>query len=177
MKFTKIRYLYVLLALMGIVLTVPACTQKEAPKEAPKTEAPVEDIKKVVYLIDFYDTDRVSATLTSVNNMVNVYQESLQEYDVRIVFLGAGIRYTTEDPMKGTPFEENKEFLKRKTEILERVISIKEAQDVKLELCDITRVALNLDKEKLLPGIELVKSGVVRIAELQEKGFAFIKIR
>ncbi len=173
MKFNNIANLYVLLALMGVVLSVSGCT----PKEAPEPEAVVEDVKKVVYLIDFYDTDRVSATLTSVNNMVNVYQESLQEYDVRIVFLGAGIRYTTEDPMKGTPFEENKEFLKRKTEILERVISIKEAQDVKLELCDITRVALNLDKEKLLPGIELVKSGVVRIAELQEKGFAFIKIR
>lgn len=173
MKFTSVTHSYILLALVGIVLTVSGCT----PKEAPEAEAVVEDVKKVVYLIDFYDTSRVSATLTSVNNMVNVYQESLQEYDVRIVFLGAGIRYTTEDPMTGTPFEENKEFKKRKTEILERIVSIKEAQDVKLELCDITRVALNLDKEKLLPGIELVKSGVVRIAELQSQGFAYIKIR
>lgn len=174
MKFPKITtFLYIILTLTGIVLTVPACT----PKEAPKVEEAVEEVKKVVYHIDFYDTDRVSATLTSINNMVNTYQEDLKDYDVRIVFLGAGIRYTTEDPLKGSPFSENKDFRKRKTEILQRIVSIKVAQEVKLELCDITRAALNLDKEKLLPGVELVPSGVVRLAELQEQGFAYIKIR
>jgi len=147
------------------------------PTEAPEPEVAVEEVKKVVYHIDFYDVDRVSATLTSINNMVNTYQETLMEYDVRIVFLGAGIRFTTNDPLKGTPFEENDAFKKRKTEILERIIGIKEVQEVKLELCEITRVAIGLDKEKLLPGVESVTSGVVRIAELQDQGFAYIKIQ
>ncbi len=170
MRSQKLVYTVFILVLFGLA----ACTSKEAPK----TEAAeIEDVKKVVYHIDFYDTERVSATLVSINNMVNTYQESLQEYDVRIVFLGAGIRYTTNDPLKGTPLAENKDFKKRKTEILARIIGINEVQEVKLELCNITLVAFNLDKDKLLPGVEMVQSGVVRIAELQAQGFAYIKIR
>jgi intracellular sulfur oxidation DsrE/DsrF family protein len=49
-------------------------------------------------------------------------------------------------------------------------------QEVRLELCDITRAGIGLDKSKLLEGVESVPSGVVRIAELQSQGFAYIKI-
>jgi uncharacterized protein len=50
-------------------------------------------------------------------------------------------------------------------------------QGVKLELCDITRSQIGLAEEKLYEGVTMVKSGVVRIAELQQKeGFAYIKI-
>lgn len=170
MKKLSIIFTVITVAFLGLT----ACTSKETPKV---DAVEVEDVKKVVYHIDFYNTERVSATLTSINNMVNHYQETLQEYDVRIVFLGAGIRYTTSDALKGSPYAENKEFSKRKKEILQRVVGINEVQEVKLELCEITRVALNLDKEKLLPGVEIVPSGVVRIAELQSQGFAYIKIQ
>jgi intracellular sulfur oxidation DsrE/DsrF family protein len=163
------------IAVFALLLAgLSGCPPKQAP-EAKAVEA--EQVMKVVYHIDFYDTDRVGATLASINNMVNTYQETLKEYDVRIVFLGAGIRYTTADPLKGSPFAENKEFKKQKDVILQRIVSINEAQEVKLELCDITRTALNLDKNKLLPGVESVPSGVVRIAELQRQGFAYIKIQ
>jgi intracellular sulfur oxidation DsrE/DsrF family protein len=49
-------------------------------------------------------------------------------------------------------------------------------QGVKLELCDITRSQIKLDADKLADGVDLVPSGVVRIAELQREGFAYIKI-
>ncbi|OOZ50412.1 hypothetical protein BOW39_03260 [Solemya velum gill symbiont] len=45
-----------------------------------------------------------------------------------------------------------------------------------LELCDITRSQINLDAEKLYEGVDSVPSGVVQIAELQNEGFAYIKI-
>jgi intracellular sulfur oxidation DsrE/DsrF family protein len=53
---------------------------------------------------------------------------------------------------------------------------LQKTQDVKLELCEITREAVRLDKEKLLPGVVLVRSGVVQLAELQRQGFAYIKV-
>jgi len=166
--------LFLLIVIVIAGLAIAGCK----PAAAPKAQAGTTDnVRKVVYHIDFYDTDRVSATLTSINNMVNYYQEKLQEYDVRIVFLGAGIRYTTDDPLIGTSLAANSNFAKRKKEILQRITGMNEVQEVKLELCDLTRVAFNLDKEKLLPGVELVPSGVVRLAELQGKGFAYIKIQ
>src|SRR4030065_424582 len=60
--------------------------------------------------------------------------------------------------------------------LIERLRSLHDTQGVKLELCGITREQVRLDPEKLIAGVELVTSGVVRIAELQHRGFAYIKI-
>lgn len=142
------------------------------------TTVVAEELKaRVVYHVDFADPDRLGATLVSINNMVNTYQESLEEYDVRIVFLGQGIRFLTTDPLKGTPFAEDKKLKAQKKVLMERLISANEVQDVKLELCNITRTAINLDEKKIMKGVKLVQSGVVRIVELQSKGFAYLKMQ
>lgn len=143
----------------------------------PSVAVATEERVKVVYHVDFADPDRLGATLTSVNNMINVYQESLTEYDVRIVFLGQGIRFLTTDKLKGTPFAENRKLRIRKKVLMERLISASDVQEVKLELCDITRQAINLDQKKIMEQVTMVRSGVVRLAELQFKGFAYIKMQ
>jgi uncharacterized protein len=143
----------------------------------PTTVVAEEPRARVVYHVDFADPDRLGATLTSVYNMVNTYQESLEEYDVRIVFLGQGIRFLTTDPLKGTPFAEDKKLKAQKKVLMERLISASEVQEVKLELCNITREAINLDQKKIMKGVKMVQSGVVRIAELQSKGFAYLKMQ
>jgi hypothetical protein len=138
--------------------------------------APSEPVMKVVYHADFADPRRFSAMLASINNMVTAYQQDLKEYDVRIVFVSHGIRFVTADPLQGTPFAEDAALKARKKELLQRVRGLRETQGVKLELCEITRESARLDPGKLLPGVERVPSGVVRLAELQHQGFAYIKI-
>lgn len=131
---------------------------------------------KVVYHADFANPRRVSAMLTSINNMVTTYQNDLVDYDVRIVFISHGIRFLTTDKLKNTPFAEDKALADNRTNIMKRLASLEDVQGVKLELCDITRKAIKLDKSKLMPKVTLVRSGVVRIAELQHQGFAYLKI-
>ena len=114
--------------------------------------------------------------ITSINNMVTAYQNDLVEYDVRIVFISHGIRFLTNDKLKDTPFAEDKELAERRPDLMQRLIGLQEVQDVKLELCDITRQAARLDKEKLIANVTLVRSGVVQVAELQHNGFAYLKI-
>jgi intracellular sulfur oxidation DsrE/DsrF family protein len=138
--------------------------------------AAAEQVEKVVYHADFADPRRFSAMLTRINNMVTVYQSDLKEYDVRIVFVSHGIRFLTADPLKGTPFAEDAALKAQRKELLERVRSLHDTQGVKLELCNITLEAAHLDPKKLLPGVELVPSGVVRLADLQHQGFAYLKI-
>jgi intracellular sulfur oxidation DsrE/DsrF family protein len=140
------------------------------------TPAPAEPVAKVVYHADFANTRRFSAMLTSINNMVTTYQNDLAEYDVRIVFVAHGIRFVTADPLLGTPFAEDAALKARRKDLIERLRTLHDTQGVKLELCGITREQVRLDPEKLIPGVELVPSGVVRIAELQHQGFAYIKI-
>ncbi|MDH3311153.1 MAG: DsrE family protein [Gammaproteobacteria bacterium] len=131
---------------------------------------------KVVWHVDFTDPRRLSAMIQNVNNMVTTYQNKLEDYDIRIVFLAGGIRFVTEDPLKGTPFEEDADLKQRRTDLILRLQQLRELHGVKLELCEITREVLNLAKTKIIPGVASVRSGVVRIAELQHQGFAYLKI-
>jgi len=172
-----------LVVVIGSVLafTIAACAQ--VPTMAPVTvpaaapaPAPVAPVAKVIYHADFADPRRFSAMLTSINNMVTTYQSDLAEYDVRIVFVAHGIRFVTTDALKDTPFAEDAALKARRKDLIERLRSLHDTQGVKLELCGITREQVRLEPEKLIAGVELVPSGVVRIAELQHQGFAYIKI-
>lgn len=141
------------------------------------TPAHAEEDPKVVYHADFSDPRRFSAMLTSINNMVTHYQNELIDYDVRIVFVAHGIRFVTDDKLEGTPFEEDAEMAERRENNASRLKALHEVQGVKLELCDITRAQIGLAEDKVYEGVSMVKSGVVRIAELQQReGFAYIKI-
>ncbi|HSW52785.1 MAG TPA: DsrE family protein [Sulfuricaulis sp.] len=137
---------------------------------------PADGLIKVVYHADFADPRRFSAMLSNIYNMVSTYQSELKEYDVRIVFLSHGIRFATQDKLAGTPFAEDAVLKQRRADLLARMASLRDTEGVKLELCDITRAAVNLPREKLIPGVTLVPSGVVRIVELQRQGFAYLKV-
>lgn len=133
-------------------------------------------VAKVVWHVDFSEPRRLSAMIQNVNNMVTTYQGNLDDYDVRIVFLAGGIRFVTTDPLKGTPFEEDAAFRAARPDLITRVQQLRTLHNVKLEVCDITREQLNLPKERIIEGVAPVRSGVVRIAELQAKGFAYLKV-
>jgi intracellular sulfur oxidation DsrE/DsrF family protein len=139
-------------------------------------EDAADDVAKVVYHADFSDPRRFSAMLTSINNMVTYYQDELLEYDVRIVFVAHGIRFLTDDKLADTPFASDDALEERRSNMKGRLTSLNTVQGVRLELCDITRSQIKLSEEKLYGGVEAVPSGVVRIADLQHKGFAYIKI-
>lgn len=134
------------------------------------------DGAKVVYHADFADPRRFSAMLTSIYNMVTYYQNELIDYDVRIVFVAHGIRFVTDDKLMDTPFQEDADMADRRANNAGRLDALRSVQGVKLELCDITRSQIGLSPDKLYEGVESVPSGVVRLAELQADGFAYIKI-
>jgi hypothetical protein len=133
-------------------------------------------VAKVVWHVDFADARRLSAMIQNVNNMVTTYQGNLDDYDVRIVFLSGGIRFLTTDPLKGTPFEEDAAYRAARPDLITRLQQLRTLHDVKLEVCEITREQLQLPKDKVIEGVAPVRSGVVRIAELQAKGYAYLKV-
>jgi hypothetical protein len=131
---------------------------------------------KVVYHADFEDPRRFSAMLTSVYNMVTTYRNDLRDYDVRIVFNSHGIRFLTDSDLEGTPFATDAELREARDNLRGRLRSLQNTYDVAVELCDITRQQIDLPKDAIYDGVESVTSGVVRVAELQSEGFAYIKI-
>ena len=131
-----------------------------------------DDVKRVVWHVDYGDPDRLGRMISSVHNMTAAYEGELADYDVRIVFLGAGIRFLTTDSLAKTPFAEDKELKEKRKTLHERLKSLNK---VKLELCNITATAIQLDTKTLIAGVTLVPSGVVQIADLQSKGFSYLK--
>ena len=139
-------------------------------------QADDDEVAKVVYHADFADPRRFSAMLTSINNMATFYENELQDYDIRIVFVAHGIRFLTDDKLEGTAFVEDEAMAERRDSNRDRLTSLQDVMGVRLELCDITRSQVGLDEGKLYAGTESVPSGVVRIAELQRDGFSYIKV-
>ncbi|MBI3576350.1 MAG: DsrE family protein [Gammaproteobacteria bacterium] len=158
----------------GGAMHAPEAKPVAAPAAKVETQAP--QLAKVVWHVDFADPRRLSAMIQNVNNMVSTYQGSFQEYDVRVVFIAGGIRFVTEDKLARTPFAEDKEFRKLRPQLIQRLNQLRELHNVKLEYCELTREAIALPKEKIIPGVEPVPSGVVRVAELQAQGFAYLKV-
>jgi intracellular sulfur oxidation DsrE/DsrF family protein len=161
------------------ILTLPlvmAAVMLACPSYADSQDQDSDDVVKVVYHADFSDARRFSAMLTSINNMVTFYQDELIEYDVRIVFVSHGIRFLTDDRLEKTPFKSDVILDERRDNLKGRLTALQDVQEVKLELCDITRSQIDLANDKLYDGVETVPSGVVRIADLQNQGFAYIKI-
>lgn len=95
---------------------------------------------------------------------------------MRIVFLSSGIRFLTTDVLANTPFAEVKDYRTRRAELILRLQQLREVMGVRLELCEITREMLRLPADKIIPGVGMVRSGVVRIAELQQKGYSYLKV-
>lgn len=139
-------------------------------------QAAAEPVAKVVWHVDFTEPRRLSAMIQNVNNMVTTYAGNLEDYDVRIVFVAGGIRFVTTDPLEGTPFAEDDAYREARPDLIVRLQQLRTLHGVKLELCEITREALQLPKDRVIEGVAPVRSGVVRIAELQSKGFAYLKV-
>ena len=132
---------------------------------------------KVVYHVDFNDVTRYSATLTSVNNILAAYENELRDYEVTIVFVGHGIRFVTDNPLKGTPYATNADLDKRRAELKGRLEALVKVRNVKAMLCDKTRDEIGLDKSKIYSVVSLMPSGVATIADLQMQGAAYLKIQ
>lgn len=136
-----------------------------------------DDGAKVVYHVDFKDPTRYSATLTSINNIMNFYENELMEPEIHLVFVGFGLRFTTSDNLKDTPYEADKKLLDRRDELKGRLDALINVRGVKVHLCDKTRDEVGLDKSKVYKGIQFAPSGVAKIAILQSEGFSYLKIQ
>lgn len=141
------------------------------------TAQAADDGAKVVYHVDFKDPTRYSATLTSINNIMNFYENQLMEAEVHLVFVGYGLRFTTDNALKGTPYEHDAPLLDRRDELKGRLDALINVRGVKAHLCDKTRDEVNLSTDEVYKGIAMTESGVAKIAILQSEGFAYLKIQ
>jgi len=134
-----------------------------------------EKMRKAVYHCDFGDAKRYDGMLRNIYNLVNYYTTKNISYDVRVVANGACVQFLLKDKA-GTPFAEKKIDETLQKHIDDMMASLVDGYGVKFEQCDITLKRMKIDKDKLKPFCTLTDSGQVRVVELQDEGFAYIKV-
>lgn len=159
--------------LRGLFLVVLLATLVVLPSGV-KASSDVE--RKAVYHCDFGNPKRMDAMLRNIYNLVNYYTTKGISYDVRVVSNSACVQFLLKD-RKGTKFESKKIPPKLEKSIRERMQSLVDGYDVKFEQCSITLERTNTPKSKLKPFVSIVNSGQVRVVELEDKGYAYIKVK
>jgi uncharacterized protein len=125
-----------------------------------------------IYHCDFGDPARFSQMLTNINNHLSVYEFDPMKVKIVIVAHGAGIKFFLED-LAGTTWEKetiDPDLYKRMTGLAKF--------EVEAYLCQITYTRQKIDPAKTRKDafLKFVPSGVATVAELQGKGFAYLKV-
>jgi intracellular sulfur oxidation DsrE/DsrF family protein len=125
-----------------------------------------------LYHCDFGDHNRFSQMLTNINNHLSAYEFDPMKIKIVIVAHGAGIKFFLED-LSGTTWE--KEQID--PELYKRFIGLTKFE-VEAYLCQITYARQKIDPAKTRKdaALKFVPSGVASVAELQSKGFAYLKV-
>jgi intracellular sulfur oxidation DsrE/DsrF family protein len=125
-----------------------------------------------VYHCDFGDPQRFSQMLQNILNHYSAYEFDSFKLKIVVVAHAAGLKFFLED-LSGTPWE--KETIN--PEIYQRFVGLTK-YGVEAYLCRITYKRQNIDPAKTRKDsfLKFVPSGVATVAELQGKGFAYVKI-
>jgi uncharacterized protein len=125
-----------------------------------------------LYHCDFGDPQRFSQMLQNMLNHYSAYEFDNFKLKLVVVAHAAGIKFFLDD-LSGTPWEKDK----IDPEIYQRFVGLTK-YGVEAYLCQITYKRLNIDFAKTRKDafLKFVPSGVATVAELQGKGFAYMKI-
>lgn len=117
----------------------------------------------IVFQVDDNDPAKMNLTLNNVVNVVQHYGSTGDQIEVEVVAYGPGLAMFRED----------------KSPVKDRLKSMKASiPDLTFSACGNTLKAAEKAEGKkieILPQAHVVPAGVVRITELQEKGWTYIK--
>jgi intracellular sulfur oxidation DsrE/DsrF family protein len=139
------RHFLNMLFLALAVLTFAGCAQ-----QAPRPE-------KASFVIQVSDNDPAKWNL-ALNNAKNVQKDlGADKSQVEIVAYGPGLN-----------------MLKAESEVANRIQDAMK-DGVKVVACGNTMRGMKVNKEDLVPGVEVVKAGVLEIGEKQRAGWTYIR--
>jgi intracellular sulfur oxidation DsrE/DsrF family protein len=125
-----------------------------------------------LYHCDFGDPKRFGQLLTNMNNHLSVYEFDTMRVKLVLVTHGAGVKFFLDD-LSGTPCANDTAA----TELYTRFAGLAKF-GIEAYLCEITfkRNKIDLAKAKKDSFLKFVPSGVATVAELQAKGYGYIKV-
>ncbi len=116
-------------------------------------------VHKLVFQVNIEDPMIWNLTLNNINNLIT--ELGRENVDIKLVTYGPGINM----------------FRKGKSNIIERLDSLKKSNPKALDytVCSNTMRAMKVEKSEIVEFVHDLYPGVVRVMELQEKGYVYIK--
>lgn len=163
--------------LMGVLAASGAMLVTSRSGEATPTSLDLDSLTKdtdlaCLYHCDFGDPKRFSQMMQNMLNHYSAYDYDSMRLKLVVVAHGPGIKFFLED-RSGTPWE-NETI---DPELYKRFAGLAK-YGTEAYLCQITFKRMNIDpaKAKKDSFLKFVPSGVATVAELQSKGFSYLKV-
>ena len=109
------------------------------------------------------DADKMNAVLNVAANVSKYYSDKGEEVEIQIVAFNAGLHMLRDDT---SPVKARIETMSLSN------------PEISFKACGNTQANMHKAENKDIPiirGVEVVKSGVIRIMELQEQGWTYVK--
>ncbi|NJM33618.1 MAG: twin-arginine translocation signal domain-containing protein [Rhodomicrobium sp.] len=125
-----------------------------------------------LYHCDFGDPGRFNQMLGNISNHYSVYNADPFEIELAIVAHGDGVKFFLSS-YENTAWSTEK----LPDELFQRTESLSK-NGLRVFLCDITFEKRKIDRELIRKAdfVHMVPSGVATVADLQGKGFAYLKV-
>lgn len=121
------------------------------------------NIHHVVIQVTENDPQVMNLALNNVVNITNHYTEAAEEVEIELVVYGPGLHMVREDT----------------SPVKQRLKSIRESlTNVTFTACGNTVTAMEKSEAKpvvLVPQVKIVKAGAVRVMQLQEQGWSYVR--
>jgi len=121
------------------------------------------NIHHVVIQVTENDPEVMNLALNNAVNITNHYSANAEEVEIELVVYGPGLHMVREDT----------------SPVKTRLKSIRESMtNITFTACGNTITAMEKSEAKpvvLVPDVKIVKAGVVRVMELQEQGWSYVR--
>ncbi|MGX1319355.1 intracellular sulfur oxidation DsrE/DsrF family protein [Bradyrhizobium sp. USDA 377] len=141
----------------------PAKRKQAAPAHTQHSAAPKQREHHLILQVNSNDAPAMNLALNNATNVAQYYKDAGEKVKIEVVTFGPGLHMLREDT---SPV---------KARIEEMALSTPE---VSFKACGNTQEKMKKAENKDIPIVrqaEIVKSGVVRVMELQELGWAYVK--
>ncbi len=133
-----------------------------------------QEIHRVVIDLRTGDINKFeNSVLKGLSYVIQLYRDKLEDMKVVVIAHGDSYRFFLRE-LKNTPYESDKELVKRKKDIEERLKNLVKFYGVKFEICEAGMKARNIDVKNLYRFVKPIPTALNGIVEWQEKGYRYM---
>lgn len=144
--------------ILGALTAVVLCIGQSGPALADHV-TDGRSVHKMVFQMNADDPQLWSLMLNNINNIIT--EMGKDHVDIKVVSYGPGINM----------------FRKDKSSVLDRLESLKKlaGKGVEYTVCSNTMKAMGVDRREIVELVDDLYPGIVRIVELQERGYVYLR--